>query len=162
MILDVYNWGFGVIRFSTMFWKISFTCFYLNNFVFYSSVYNCYSYFHGSLKRLHWTLFSDTGIRYVDDSFIIWPHARYIPNEFLARINSQHFDIKFTLVIFFCFLLYWLLDCLVIVLVHFIRNLTILSHNGIIILFKLSLIDDPVIIFLSHIESFWQELEQVS
>ncbi|GJQ77258.1 hypothetical protein Trydic_g20684 [Trypoxylus dichotomus] len=34
--------------------------------------------------------------RYVEDTFIIWPHGRNILDSLLGHLNSQHFDIKFT------------------------------------------------------------------
>lgn len=35
--------------------------------------------------------------RYVDDTFVIWPHGRDSLGEFLSFLNSQHQDIRFTM-----------------------------------------------------------------
>lgn len=36
-------------------------------------------------------------LRYVDDTFVIWPHGRDTLDSFLAYLNAQHRDIKFTM-----------------------------------------------------------------
>ena len=36
-------------------------------------------------------------LRYVDDTFVIWPHSRPDLNHFLAHINQHHPSIKFTM-----------------------------------------------------------------
>ena len=36
-------------------------------------------------------------LRYVDDTFIIWPHDRHHLKDFLNHLNSQHPDITFTM-----------------------------------------------------------------
>lgn len=36
-------------------------------------------------------------LRYVDDTFVIWPHGKELLDAFLAHLNSQHRDIKFTM-----------------------------------------------------------------
>ncbi|XP_015118989.1 uncharacterized protein LOC107042456 [Diachasma alloeum] len=35
--------------------------------------------------------------RYVDDTFVIWPHGRTGLNQFLEFLNAQHPSIKFTM-----------------------------------------------------------------
>lgn len=35
--------------------------------------------------------------RYVDDTFIVWPHGRETLDVFLEHLNNQHCDIKFTM-----------------------------------------------------------------
>ena len=36
-------------------------------------------------------------LRYVDDTFVIWPHSRRELDHFLAHINQHHPSIKFTM-----------------------------------------------------------------
>src|SRR5699024_2324993 len=36
-------------------------------------------------------------LRYVDDTFVVWPHGRDLLNVFLQHINSIHPNIKFTM-----------------------------------------------------------------
>ena len=36
-------------------------------------------------------------LRYVDDTFVLWPHGRDALQDFLQHINEQHSSIKFTM-----------------------------------------------------------------
>ena len=38
-------------------------------------------------------------LRYVDDTFVIWPHSREELDKFLQHINQQHQNIRFTMVV---------------------------------------------------------------
>jgi hypothetical protein len=41
-------------------------------------------------KPIHW-------YRYVDDTFVVWPHGEEELREFLDHLNSIHHNIKFTM-----------------------------------------------------------------
>ena len=36
-------------------------------------------------------------LRYVDDTFVVWPHGRDTLQDFLKHLNEQHSSIKFTM-----------------------------------------------------------------
>ena len=58
------------------------------------------TYTWNSLNKKHWNLTytkPDIWLRYVDDTFILWPHNRHDVDNFLNHLNSIRPSIQFTM-----------------------------------------------------------------